>query len=75
MIYMIEIIGIPPHTTLLYKIEILKSIVYYLNVSFKKNINSWKGELDTRGVVFPGCVQSTILSNLYEFLAHIRSEK
>ena len=37
MIYRIEIIGIPPHTTLLYKIEILKSIVYYLNVSLKKN--------------------------------------
>ena len=51
MIYMIEIIGIPPHTTLLYKIEILKRIVYYLNVSLKKKIviagkaNWMQGEL------------------------------
>ena len=38
MIYTIKIIGIPPHTTILYKIEILKSIVYYLNVSLKKKL-------------------------------------
>ena len=36
LIYMIDIIGIPPHTTILYEIEILKSIVYYLNVSLKR---------------------------------------
>ena len=67
-----EITGIPPHTTLLAKIESLKCIMGYFKVYDTRSMKEvLKDKLGAREIGGPGFVQENlILSYLHEIITH-----
>ena len=67
-----DITGIPPHTTLLAKIESLKCIIGDFKLSVTRDIKgSFKYKLDDRDICVPGFVWGNLtLSKLDEIINH-----
>ena len=72
-----DITGIPPHTTLVYKIEILKLIIEALKVSVTRDMKGLlKDKLNAREIGVPGFVQENpIFPSLMKSSLTIRSQQ
>ena len=67
-----EITGIPPHTTLVAQIEIIKCIIEYFKLSFTRDMKGLlKDTINARDIGGPVLVQKhLILSKLDEIITH-----